>query len=277
MTQHSPHTPVQTSGHSVTPSERSEDISATHEELYLPTMRKSFQFPHSLFLHPVQAKMTVGGTQDRYELEADRKAKEIVQTLRSQTSPPSQTAEPESPSALNQVNTTSTPSLVQRQTVSTAQTSGSHIASPVESSIRSNTNAGFTLPQHLLAPAEQTLNARLGDVRLHTDTQADMLNRQLHSRAFTTGRDIYFRGGAFDPHSQSGQELIFHEATHVVQQTGVDGNLNHSSHIQRMYDPPLKHQVTKAKTYAMQALWYEADFRSLRIYKFTLFLAVPLP
>ncbi len=55
-------------------------------------------------------------------------------------------------------------------------------------------------------------------VRVHTSPEADDLNRQLGAKAFTTGRDVFFREGAYDPHSSSGKELIAHELTHVVQQ-----------------------------------------------------------
>lgn len=56
------------------------------------------------------------------------------------------------------------------------------------------------------------------DVRVHTSPESDNLNRELGAKAFTTGNDVFFREGQYDPHSSSGQELIAHELTHVVQQ-----------------------------------------------------------
>jgi len=62
-------------------------------------------------------------------------------------------------------------------------------------------------------------------VKVHTSPEADSLNRQLNARAFTTGKDIFFREGEYQPHSSSGQELIAHELTHVAQQaSGVVGS-----------------------------------------------------
>lgn len=58
-------------------------------------------------------------------------------------------------------------------------------------------------------------------VRVHTGTEADQLNRAVNARAFTTGRDIFFRTGEYSPHSFSGRELLAHELTHVIQQTGT--------------------------------------------------------
>ncbi|NEP28586.1 DUF4157 domain-containing protein, partial [Moorena sp. SIO3I6] len=42
----------------------------------------------------------------------------------------------------------------------------------------------------------------------------------IQARAFTTGKDIFFRQGEYNPGSQEGKKLIAHELTHVVQQTG---------------------------------------------------------
>ena len=57
-------------------------------------------------------------------------------------------------------------------------------------------------------------------VQVHTSPQADKLNHDLDSAAFTTGNDIFFRQGLYQPGSSSGQELIAHELTHIVQQSG---------------------------------------------------------
>jgi hypothetical protein len=76
--------------------------------------------------------------------------------------------------------------------------------------------------QPLASRLQEEMTPRLGydfsGVRIHTGPQSDLLNRRLGARAFTTGRDIFFRGGEYDPGSARGRELIAHELTHVVQQ-----------------------------------------------------------
>lgn len=76
--------------------------------------------------------------------------------------------------------------------------------------------------QGLDAGVQEQMGAALGHdlsgVQVHTDTGADMLSRELNAEAFTTGQDVFFRQGAYDPGSGSGRELIAHELTHVVQQ-----------------------------------------------------------
>jgi hypothetical protein len=65
----------------------------------------------------------------------------------------------------------------------------------------------------------QAMGADFSGVKVHTDSQSDQLNQSIQARAFTTGQDVFFRQGAYDPGSRGGQELIAHELTHVVQQS----------------------------------------------------------
>lgn len=79
------------------------------------------------------------------------------------------------------------------------------------------------------APLHKNLRDRMGErmgqdftgVRVHTDARADTLARTLEAKAFTTGSDIFFKQGEYNPGSQSGQQLVAHELTHVVQQGGA--------------------------------------------------------
>ena len=64
------------------------------------------------------------------------------------------------------------------------------------------------------------LGADLSAVRVHTDAEADRASKAISALAFTQGSDIFFREGHYQPDSNSGRELLAHELTHVVQQTG---------------------------------------------------------
>jgi hypothetical protein len=68
----------------------------------------------------------------------------------------------------------------------------------------------------------QRFGAALGHsfehVNVHTDATADQLSRSLGARAFTTGSDIFFRAGEYQPGTAGGDHLLAHELTHVVQQ-----------------------------------------------------------
>ncbi|MHC5827125.1 MAG: eCIS core domain-containing protein, partial [Nostoc sp.] len=90
----------------------------------------------------------------------------------------------------------------------------------IEASIQTARGKGQALPENLQQPLEQAFNADFSQVRIHTDSQASQLNQSLEAKALTTGKDIFFRQGEFNPGNRGGQELIAHELTHVVQQNG---------------------------------------------------------
>ncbi|MCU1498228.1 MAG: hypothetical protein JWM47_2181 [Acidimicrobiales bacterium] len=96
---------------------------------------------------------------------------------------------------------------------------------PVDRSVGDAINGarggGSPLPAPVRRRFEEGYNADLGGVRVHADSRADTLSRSLDATAFTTGSDIFFRSGAYNPSSNSGQEVLGHELAHVVQQTGT--------------------------------------------------------
>jgi hypothetical protein len=72
------------------------------------------------------------------------------------------------------------------------------------------------------ASVQESVGTAMGQdfsgVQVHTSPESDSLNKQLGAKAFTTGQDVFFSEGAYQPQTQSGQELIAHELTHVAQQ-----------------------------------------------------------
>ncbi|WP_326533852.1 eCIS core domain-containing protein [Pseudorhodoferax sp.] len=80
---------------------------------------------------------------------------------------------------------------------------------------------GQPLDNATLQRMNTAMGADFGGVRIHTDGQADQLSRTIEARAFATGRDLFFRQGAYNPGTSSGRELLAHELTHVLQQGGA--------------------------------------------------------
>ena len=76
---------------------------------------------------------------------------------------------------------------------------------------------------------ESRIGVDLGAVRVHTDSQAAVAASDLNAEAYTSGRDIYFGAGRYQPEAPDGKELLAHELTHTVQQAndsqGVQGKL----------------------------------------------------
>jgi hypothetical protein len=95
---------------------------------------------------------------------------------------------------------------------------GSEAQPDVEQMIQSSRGGGQQLDKGVRSQMESSFGSDFGGVRVHTDTRADALNQALNARAFTTGQDIFFRRGNYDPGSSNGRELLAHELTHVVQQ-----------------------------------------------------------
>ncbi|OWL94072.1 hypothetical protein CBQ26_17070, partial [Deinococcus indicus] len=99
---------------------------------------------------------------------------------------------------------------------------------PVLQRIQARRGAGNPLPEAIQRHLEGGLNHDLSRVRIHDDAEADKLTKGVNAVAFTTGTDIFFQAGQFNPNTQSGLELLAHEVTHTVQQsqgrvgTGID-------------------------------------------------------
>lgn len=97
---------------------------------------------------------------------------------------------------------------------------GGAVEKSVEQQIQAARGGGKALDKGTLSSMEQGFGANFGSVRVHTGGQADTLNRSLNSRAFTVGSDIFFRSGEYNPGSSGGKQLLAHELTHTVQQSG---------------------------------------------------------
>ncbi|WP_292990574.1 DUF4157 domain-containing protein [Nitrosomonas sp.] len=90
----------------------------------------------------------------------------------------------------------------------------------IEETIQSKRGGGRAMDGVVRQHMESGFGRDFSNVRIHTDSDADSLNKNLNARAFTTGSDVFFRGGEYRPGSSSGRELLAHELTHVVQQGG---------------------------------------------------------
>ncbi len=76
------------------------------------------------------------------------------------------------------------------------------------------TSAGRPLPVSLRAKMEASFGHSFAPVRVHENGNAQTLG----AVAYTRGNDIHFAPGEYQPQTESGQALIGHELTHVVQQ-----------------------------------------------------------
>jgi hypothetical protein len=104
--------------------------------------------------------------------------------------------------------------MVQRQMDSEGNTQTS---TDLESRLNSSKGGGSPLGDTVRSFMEPRVGADFSNVRVHTDSTAVQMNRELGAQAFTHGSDVYFGAGK----APGNNELTAHELTHVVQQTGV--------------------------------------------------------
>jgi hypothetical protein len=77
---------------------------------------------------------------------------------------------------------------------------------------------GQALDAHTRKGMEQALDADLSDVRIHHDSAASASAQAVQAHAYTVGSDVVFQSGLYQPDTPTGQRMLAHELTHVVQQ-----------------------------------------------------------
>ena len=148
----------------------------------------------------IHAKLVVGQPGDIYEQEADRIADQL-----SRQDIPEEEQE-------YKLEITATPS--------PQDVNGNRgIDEDLESRLNRNKCGGISLSTDLRSFFEPRLMHDFSNVRVHTNSEADQMNRDFGARAFALGPDIYFQAGQYNPHSIEGKRLLAHELTHVVQES----------------------------------------------------------
>ncbi len=168
----------------------------------------------------VQARMSVSQPGDPHEREAERVATHVMRMAE----PP----HPDTASAGALEIEGRCPHCEQAQRMcaecekqmqrKTAHGGDASAGGEVEAGIRSGQGGG----QPLAPSAREFLEPRMGrdfsGVRVHSDAGAARLARAVSAEAFTTGNDIFFAEGRYQPDTSAGRGLLAHELTHTVQQ-----------------------------------------------------------
>ena len=98
---------------------------------------------------------------------------------------------------------------------------GFEVDGAFEQRLATSRGGGTPLPAPVRKFMEPRFGADFSNVRVHTGGESAQLNRSVSAQAFTVGKDIYLGAGKDDVTSSAGKELLAHELTHVVQQTGL--------------------------------------------------------
>jgi hypothetical protein len=160
----------------------------------------------------LQTKLTVGPADDRFERNADAVAEQVVSRLRR---------------GVDLSDLQSKGALAQRVvSMDGLGADGGELGDDADSGIRSAKGRGRPLDPGTQEQMEGAFGADFGRIRLHTDPNADQLSRSLSADAFTTGADIFFRSGVYDPTTATGTKVLAHELAHTVQQGAASPVVN---------------------------------------------------
>jgi hypothetical protein len=183
----------------------------------------------------VQTRLAVSAPNDAYEQEADRVAETVNKAENAPLQRQEEEEEPIQPKSIAEIQrqpeeeleedeeVLRPKSVLQRQEEEPIQPKllenpANEVTENLDQRIKTKRGGGQPLTDMVREPMEQAFGADFSGTRTHTDSEANMLDQQLSAKAFTTGQDIFFREGEYEPDSDSGEKLIAHELTHVVQQ-----------------------------------------------------------
>ena len=116
--------------------------------------------------------------------------------------------------------------------------------------------AGQSTGRPLENPVRQDMEQRFGasfdGVKIHTDTAAANAAKGFGARAFTTGRDVYFARGNYQPSATGGKKLLAHELAHTLQQQGQAGPMRQDALQIVPADDPSEAQAERAANEAVR-------------------------
>lgn len=176
----------------------------------------------------IQAKLTIGQGGDRYEQEADQVAANVVSMPDAAVQRQENTSVGNSdPGLIDGIGDLTPPNVQAKDGAGTA-------SADFEQRLQTMKGKGAPLGDDVRSLMEPRFGADFSQVRVHTDATSIQLNKDAGAQAFTHGNDVYFNAGKYSPDSKTGKELLAHELTHTIQQTGgkLQRKPNKSSHVQ---------------------------------------------
>jgi len=223
---------------------------------------------------PAAAPLIVGAAGDRAEREADRLAHEVIGRLGRSAGPDAagpdaggpDAAGPDAagPDATNPEAVTERPAAAPVRRAASAPAGpalvgaeGGALPDDVTARVESARGGGSALPGHLRRRMEGAFGTGLGNVRIHHDAESAQLNRMVSARAFTTGRDIFFGSGEYQPDTDEGQRVLAHELAH----TRADGGVHRMIHRWDITAPAIDWARTQkiGTIDSGQAVWFFED------------------
>lgn len=200
---------------------------------------------------PTAPPLVVGAADDRAEREADRIADEVISRLQGDQH---EVAEPTAAFAVHRsVAPPGTDAAVE------VGRDGGPLSDGLSSRIDRRRGAGTALSGPVRERMETGFGRSLSGVRIHHDAESAQLNRSVAARAFTTGNDIFFGAGEYQPDTPAGERVLAHELAHTQQQGG--GARRQVIHRRWDIDAPQVpwRDARHVRTLESRRVWFVAD------------------
>lgn len=221
-----------------------------------PSTSSAFSPRRSEDFFGLQAKLNIGKSNDKYEVEADKTADQIISQKQNTASEPFFSPSPaiqkksndpqkkeetenvpqrkplaESITPVVQLKTGKEEAIQnkeeeeiqakedEKELQKSAGTNANPTDNPnLESNLARSKGGGSLLAGTVRNEMESGFGADFSKVKIHNDSNAVQMNKELGAQAFASGNDIYFNEGKFNPNTTEGKHLLAHELTHTVQQ-----------------------------------------------------------
>ena len=210
---------------SIAPKRHTPTVSPMSHSLHL----QQAKVRHILRSQTLQPKLTIGAPNDKYEQEADRVAEQVMRMPEPWVQRPVEPEEEEEEKEAiqtkladgMQVQRQVEPEEEEEEPIQTKQVSthAPPVTPNLATRIQSLKGAGQPLPPTVRSYMEPRFGHDFSRVRVHTDAKAAETARVLNAQAFTTGRNVIFGAGQYGPGTSTGNRLLSHELTHVIQQS----------------------------------------------------------
>jgi HEAT repeat protein len=170
----------------------------------------------------IQTKLTISTPGDIHEQEADAVADKLMGTHDDVSSSSKHPTTPALPASF-------------AQRVQLKSNGGVPLNSALSTEVTSSLSAGSNLDCRTQSFMEGRFGADFSRVRIHNDSKAVQLSRELNAQAFTLGNHVFFDEGKYRPETASGKRLLAHELMHTLQQ---QGSIIHRQPQQKNLPPP---------------------------------------
>ncbi|MCU1689291.1 MAG: hypothetical protein JWN20_1219, partial [Jatrophihabitantaceae bacterium] len=140
----------------------------------------------------VRRRLDVGPAGDAAESDADSRADAALLRLTAQPSVDHQLGE-------SRISRSPPPDSGAGDCRATIGAAGGQLGGPAQHEIDGERGSGLALEPSVRGSMESAFGADFGSVRIHDNPVAHRVSRSIAAEAFTTGSDVFFASGAYDP------------------------------------------------------------------------------